>query len=105
MEDGMRVQFVTRENGPEKLVCDAEVVFGPECGPLAGMKLVGFALWRGAEGEVYVTFPSRAFGLASERKYYDYLRAAEAPAAAAAAESKRVKEWILEEFRASRRAA
>jgi hypothetical protein len=103
MEDGMRVQFVTRENGPEKLLCDAEVVFGPECGPLAGMKLVGFALWRGAEGDVYVTFPSRAFGVASERKYYDYLRAAEA--SNAAAENKRVKEWILEEFRASRRAA
>jgi hypothetical protein len=67
------------------------------------MKLVGFALWRGAEGDVYVTFPSRAFGVASERKYYDYLRAAEA--SNAAAENKRVKEWILEEFRASRRAA
>ena len=97
----MRVQFVTRENGPEKLVCDAEVVFGPECGPLSGMKLVGFALWRGAEGDVYVTFPSRSFGVASERKYYDYLRAAES----GTAETKRVKEWILEEFRASRRAA
>ena len=97
----MRVQFVTRENGPEKLVCDAEVVFGPDCGPLAGMKLVGFSLWRGAEGEVYVTFPSRSFGVASERKYFDYLRVAEG----GAAESKRVKEWILEEFRSSRRAA
>jgi hypothetical protein len=96
----MHVQFVTRENGPEKLVCDAEVVFGPECGPLAGMKLVGFALWRGAEGEVYVTFPSRAFGVASERKYYEYLRAAEP----GSTESKRVKEWILQEFRASKAA-
>jgi hypothetical protein len=96
----MHVQFVTRENGPEKLVCDAEVVFGPECGPLAGMKLVGFALWRGAEGEVYVSFPARSFGAAGERKYYDYLRAAEG----GAAESKRVREWILEEFRASKAA-
>ena len=97
----MRVPFVTRENGPEKLVCDAEVVFGPECGPLVGMKLVGFALWRGAEGDVYVTFPSRSFGVANERKFFDYLRAAEG----GAAEVKRVKEWILEEFRTSRRAA
>jgi hypothetical protein len=97
----MHVQFVTRENGPEKLVCDAEVVFGPEGGPLAGMKLVGFSLWRGAEGEVSVTFPARSFGMANERKYYDYLR----PAEGGAAESKRVKGWILEEFRASRRAA
>jgi hypothetical protein len=97
----MRVQFVPRENGPEKLVCEAELWFGPECGPLAGMKLVGFALWRGAEGEVYVTFPSRSFGVANERKYFDYLRAAEG----GTAEGKRVTDWILEEFRTSRRAA
>jgi len=47
----MRVQFVPRENGPEKLVCDAEIVFGPECGALSGTKLVGFSLWRGAEDD------------------------------------------------------
>ena len=40
----MRVQFVERENGPERLVCEAEVFF--DDGPLAGMKLVGFSLWR-----------------------------------------------------------
>ena len=97
----MRVQFVPRENGPERLVCEAEVVFGPECGPLSGTKLVGFSLWRSAEGEVYVTFPARSFGLASERKYYDYLRSAES----GVSETKKVKEWILEEFRASSRAA
>ena len=97
----MRVQFVPRENGPERLVCEAEVVFGPECGPLSGTKLVGFSLWRSPEGEVYVTFPSRAFGLATERRYYDYLRAAEI----GSGETKRVKEWILDEYRASTRAA
>jgi len=57
----MKVQFVQRENGPERLVCEAEVVFD-EGGPLTGMKLVGFSLWRSPDGEVYVTFPSRAFG-------------------------------------------
>ena len=62
----MRVQFVNRENGPERLVCEAEVVFDEE--PLAGMKLIGFSLWRSPEGEVYVTFPSRAFGAGSERR-------------------------------------
>jgi hypothetical protein len=101
MEVVMRVQFVPRENGPEKLVCEAEVVFGPECGPLSGTKLVGFSLWRGPEGDVYVTFPARAFGVGNERKYFEYLRSAET----GAAETKKVKEWILEEFRASRRAA
>ena len=97
----MRVQFVPRENGPEKLVCEAEVVFGPECGALTGTKLVGFSLWRGPEGEVYVTFPARAFGLGHERKYFDYLRSADPNVS----ETRKVKEWILEEFRAAGRAA
>ena len=63
------------------------------------MKLVGFSLWRSAEGEVYVTFPSRAFGAGNERRYFDFLRSAEGTAG----EVKRVKAWILDEFRASRR--
>ena len=96
----MRVQFVKRESAPERLVCEAEVVFDEE-GPLKGMKLVGFSLWRSAEGEVYVTFPSRAFGAGNERKYFDFLRSADGMVA----DSKRVKAWILEEFRASTRAA
>jgi hypothetical protein len=101
LEERMRVQFVPRENGPEKLVCDAEIVFGPECGALAGTKLVGFSLWRGTEDQVSVTFPARAFGVGHERKYYDYLRAVQP----GTAETKKVKDWILEEFRAASRAA
>jgi hypothetical protein len=96
----MRVQFVQRENAPERLICEAELVFDGDTGPLAGMKLVGFSLWRSPEGEVFVTFPSRAFGLGNERKYFDYLRSVEG----VAAESKRVKAWILDEFRASQAA-
>ncbi len=97
----MHVQFVTKDNMPERLVCEAEIHFGPGGGPLAGMKLVGFSLWRSPEGEVYVTFPSRAFGAGSERRYFDFLRAAEG----GATESRRVKDWILEEHRAFTRAA
>ena len=96
----MRVQFMNRQGGPENLVCDAELVFDSE-GPLAGMKLVGFALWRNAEGEVNVTFPARAFASSGERRFFDYLRAADP----GSGDHKRVKEWILEEFRASRRNA
>jgi hypothetical protein len=96
----MHVEFVERENGPERLVCEAELVFDAE-GPLSGMKLVGFSLWRSPEGEVYVTFPSRAFGGGSDRRYFDYLRSVEG----AAADAKRVKAWILEAFRARDRAA
>ena len=89
----MQVQFVARENGPERLVTEAEVHF--DDGPLAGTKLVGFSLWRSPEGEVYVTFPSRAFGAGNERRYFDYLRAVDASGETV----KRVKAWILEEYR------
>jgi hypothetical protein len=94
----MRVEFVEKVNGPERLVCDAEVLFDED--PLLGMKLVGFSLWRSTDGDVYVTFPSRAFGAGTERKYFDYLRSAEG----LSAEVKRVKDWILGEYRASRAA-
>ena len=70
----MKVQFVARENGPERLVTEAEIHF--EEGPLAGTRLVGFCLWRSPEGEVYVTFPSRAFGAGNERRFFDYGRGA-----------------------------
>lgn len=95
----MRVQFVQRENGPERLVCEAEVLFDEE--PLTGMKLIGFSLWRSPEGEIYVTFPARAFGAAADRRYFDFLRSVQGTPG----EVKRVKEWILEEFRVSTRAA
>ena len=95
----MQVQFVTRENGPERLVTEAEVHF--DDGPLAGTKLVGFCLWRSPEGEIYVTFPSRALGAGSERRYFDYLRAVDASGETV----KRVKAWILEEYRKATDAA
>src|ERR1700730_10117491 len=76
----MRVQLVEKGNGPERLVSDAEVLFDEDL--LAGMKLVGFSLWRSTDGDVYVTFPSRAFGAGTERKYFDYLRSAEGLSAA-----------------------
>jgi len=95
----MHVQFVPRENGPERLVTEAEIVF--EEGELRGTRLVGFCLWRSPEGEIYVTFPSRAFGVASERRYFDYLRAVDGSGETV----KRVKEWILGEYRKSSAAA
>ena len=95
----MRVQFVDKPSGPERLVCEAEIVFD-EDSPLAGMKLVGFSLWRSAEGEIFVSFPSRAFGLATERRFFDYLRSVEGNAA----DGRKVKDWILEEYRAARAA-
>ena len=95
----MRVQFVARENGPERLLCEAEILFGD--GLLAGMKLVGFSLWKGADGEVYVTFPSRAFGAGSDRKYFDYLRSEDGTLDTV----KRIKALIVDEYRNSAQVA
>ena len=95
----MQVQFTTRENGPERLVSEAEVVF--EEGPIAGMKLVGFSLWKSAEGELFVTFPSRAFGAGTERRYFDYLRAWDGDPETV----KRFKTWIVEQFNKRSQAA
>jgi hypothetical protein len=96
----MHVEFVDRQNGPERLVCEAEIIFD-ETGPLGGMKLVGFSLWRNAEKQVTVTFPARAFGSGSERKFFDLLR----PANAAAPDLvRRVKDWIVGEYRLHRAA-
>ena len=94
----MRVNFVVRESAPERLVCEAELMFEADAGPLAGMKLVGFSLWRSPEGEVYVTFPSRAFGNGNERRFFDYLRSIEGNGV----DTRRVKAWILDEFRTQR---
>jgi hypothetical protein len=93
----MHVNFVERDGSPDKLLCDAEIVFDANDGPLAGMKLVGFSVWRSAEGGETVTFPSRSFGAGGDRRYFDYLRSADGIPATA----KRVKGWILDAFRAA----
>jgi hypothetical protein len=99
----MRVQFVERQNGPEKLLCEAEIVFDEE-GPLQGMKLVGISLWKvmdGEPGEAAVTFPARSFGTGGERRFFDYLRSVEA----GSGDSRRVKDWIRDEWKVSAKAA
>jgi hypothetical protein len=89
----VRIVFLEREGSPERLVCEAELVFGS--GLLAGMKLVGLSLCKTHEGELYVTFPSRAFGAGSERRFFDFLRSVEGDAAPA----KAVKLAIVSAYR------
>ena len=95
----MQVVFVPRPNGPDRLVTEAEVLF--DDGPLEGTKLVGFCLWRSPDGEVFVTVPARSFGIGSERRYFDFLRASDGNGETV----KRVKTWILEEYRRAEAAA
>ena len=99
LNSDIRITFVERENSPERLACEAELVFG--AGLLAGMKLVGFSLWKSPEGELYVTFPSRAFGAGSERRFFDFLRSVEGEVAPARA----VKQAIVDAYRTQTAAA
>jgi hypothetical protein len=93
----MRVEFVQKDHGPERLLCEAELLFD-DTTPLAGMKLVGFTLWRGPGGDVFVTFPARSFGVGNERKFFDFLRATEGSNGEGL---RRVKAWIVEQYRAT----
>lgn len=71
----MRIEFVDRENGPKNLIAEAEILFEEGDGLLAGLKLVGFSLWRSEEGEVTVTVPARSWSDGAGRRYFDLLRA------------------------------
>ena len=59
-------------NPPGKLA-DAELHFAD--GPLAGLKLIGFAVWerRGGNGR-NVTFPARQYSVNGERRSFALLR-------------------------------
>jgi hypothetical protein len=71
----MRIEFIDRENGPKNLISEAEIHFDIEDGLLAGLKLVGFSLWRNEAGDPGVTVPGRSWGDPGERKFFDLLRA------------------------------
>lgn len=60
-------------------VADAALVFTEAAGPLAGLKLIGFALWqrRNASG-LNVTFPARQYLVNGERRSFALLRPATA---------------------------
>ena len=88
-----KVVFVRRTNGPERLICEAELLF--DAHPLEGCKLVGISLWSGADGEIYVTMPSRSTGVGADRKYFDFLRGQGGDAKAV----KALKAWIVDAYR------
>jgi hypothetical protein len=91
----MRIEFTDKDNGPKNLIAEAEVLFESEDGLLAGLKLVGFSVWRTEKGETSVTFPSRSWGGPGEKKFFDLLRAGEGGAEAV----KRFKMMIGDQHR------
>jgi hypothetical protein len=86
-------------NPPGKLA-DAEIHFTEAAGPLAGLKLIGFAVWERRDGQRNVTFPARQYSVNGERRSFALLR----PIVDATAQT-RIREAILEAFAASEQLA
>jgi len=61
------------QTGPAGKLADAELHFVE--GPLAGMKLIGFAVWERRSGDGRnVTFPARQYSVNGERRSFALLR-------------------------------
>ena len=71
----MTVKFIPNDKGnPVGKLADAELHFAT--GPLAGLKLVGFAVWERKSGGRGLTFPARQYSVNGERRSFALLRAA-----------------------------
>src|SRR5262245_39904580 len=89
------IKFSPNDKGnPPGKLADAEIHFAD--GPLADLKLIGFAIWerRGGGGR-NVTFPARAYSVNGERRSFALLR----PLVDIEAQN-RVRDLILEAFAA-----
>jgi hypothetical protein len=94
----MDIRFTPWEKGssPGKLA-DAELHFDTTDGALAGLKLIGFAVWerRGGPGR-NVTFPARQYSVNGERRSFALLRPITDTAA-----TERIRDLILAAFAAT----
>jgi hypothetical protein len=89
----MTVTFIPNDKGnPPGKLADAELHFSN--GPLAGLKLIGFAVWERRNGGRTVTFPARQYSVNGERRSFALLR----PTADAAAQD-RLRDLILDAFK------
>jgi len=91
----MTVKITPNDKGrPAGNLADAELLFTE--GPLAGLKLIGFAIWerRGGSGRT-VTFPARQYSINGERRSFALLR----PIVDASAQE-RIREVVLDAYAA-----
>jgi hypothetical protein len=92
----MVVKILPNDKGaPVGKLADAELHFSE--GPLAGLKLIGFAVWeRRTGGGRNVTFPARSYSVNGERRSFSLLR----PSVWEAHGQDRVRDLILAAFAA-----
>lgn len=91
----MTIKITPNDKGnPPGKLADAELHFAEGDGPLAGLKLIGFAIWerRGGNGR-NVTFPARQYAVNGERRSFSLLR----PIVDTTAQDK-LRELVLEAF-------
>jgi hypothetical protein len=89
----MTVKIVANEKGnPAGKLADAELHFSGS--PLAGLKLIGFAIWERRSGSGRnVTFPARQYSVNGERRSFALLR----PIADVTAQE-RIRDLVLEAY-------
>ena len=89
----MTVHISANDRGtPPGKLADAELHF--DDGPLAGLKLIGFAIWERRTGDGRtVTFPARQYSVNGERRTFSLLR----PISDMLAQE-RVRDLILDAF-------
>jgi hypothetical protein len=92
--DTLTVKILVNDRGtPAGKLADAELHFRGES-PLAGLKLIGFAIWeRGGGAGRNVTFPARQYAVNGERRSYTLLRPVADPTAQDA-----IRDRILEAY-------
>lgn len=95
---GIAIRFHSDAHVIAPKVADAEVWF--ITGRLAGLKLVGFALWRQPDGGLRVTLPARTFSVNGERRSFSMLRLQSADTSI-----EPFTNYILDAWRAHERAA
>jgi hypothetical protein len=73
--DTLTVKIIANDRGnPAGKLADAEIHFGGDS-PLAGLKLIGFAVWERRSGSGRnVTFPARQYSVNGERRSFALLR-------------------------------
>jgi hypothetical protein len=94
VEDTVVVKITLNEkNNPPGKLADAELHFSD--GVLAGLKLMGFAVWERRTGNGRnVTFPARTFAVNGEKRSFALLR----PVTGDATAQDRVRELVLQAY-------
>ena len=83
-------------SNPPGRLAEAEIHFEETDGPLASLKLIGFAVWERRDGGRNVTFPARQYSINGERRSFALLR----PSGGDLNAQERVRQLILDAYAA-----